>query len=115
MSNHEEQGKFEIGIEYNKKVAKTFWVRLPKVKDTLEVLSEKNSETSAELGLAVLAKRVKINNLPIEAHTIDLFKNMYEADYQKIKEAEARLTERLCNFSGNPEQKNNPNPSKSGV
>jgi len=96
----EEKGTLIIGVEYDGKTHKGFILRPAKVKDTVMSIEEDEMAMRNDqyLGVCVLARQIRIGDIPRDEITPGLLMDMYQADMALITAADGRLKERIAGF-----------------
>lgn len=89
-------GQLPIGFDFNGQRVTKFAARPAIVKDSIESIEELGADCSkARLRVAIESRQVKFDDVPDEAHSIDLLLNLSDPDYNAlagaIDEAEKKL------------------------
>ncbi|MCD4675341.1 MAG: hypothetical protein K8S18_05010 [Desulfobacula sp.] len=96
----EEKDVLIIGVEHEGKTHKAFTLRPAKVKDTVMSIEENEMAMRNDqyLGVCVLAKQIRIGDIPKEEITSGMLMDMYQVDMALITEANERLKKKIAGF-----------------
>ncbi|MCX5828763.1 MAG: hypothetical protein NTV58_12310 [Deltaproteobacteria bacterium] len=99
-----EKGTLPIGVEYDGKTHKDFEIREQLVADSIAIYDDPDRagravRNHAYAGVCLLAGQiVSLGEIPKEALTPELIMGMHDDDFEEIKAADKRLTERRNSF-----------------
>jgi hypothetical protein len=99
-----EKGTLPNGVEYNGETHKDFEIREQLVGDTISIYddperAERASQNFAYAGVCILTGQiVSLGSIPREALTPEFLLGLQDDDFEEIKAADKRLTERRRSF-----------------
>ncbi|MDA8137981.1 MAG: hypothetical protein M0036_04935 [Desulfobacteraceae bacterium] len=98
----EEYGTLPLGIIHDGAVRRRYCLRPPRVRDAMAVRRSEDyvrcRDDDELMGLALLARRLRIDGLPDQAMTLAMMEDLFDEDIAEIMAAERRLGEQLARF-----------------
>lgn len=113
-----EEARLIIGVKYEGKVYRDFFVKPKKIKDTFSFLKKDEKAIDDQyLGILTLSKQLHIPGIPKDKITPNFILDMYEDDLVEIFDATGRLEKKIARFRKEIKalKKADPGGNESGV